>query len=172
MFYTMVGSTAHVDHVPKSVLFCTKNLWCIRPSFIDKNTCHKMAQTSIISHLDYCINALLSKLSDKNTSRIQHLPNGAAQVIFALKRRVDHEPLHRSLQWLNIKKRITFTLLLYASTSLNNLAPAYISQQFTLYTPAVLYQVYKEHLPTDMEQHPYKIPHLFFVMNKCFLPKN
>lgn len=100
----MVGSTAHVDRVPKSVLFRTKNLWCIWPSFIDKNACHKMAQTSIISHLDYCINALLSKLSDKNTSRIQHLPNGAAQVIFALRRRADHEPLHRSLQWLNIKK--------------------------------------------------------------------
>lgn len=71
-----------------------------------------------------------------------------------------------------ILRNITFKLFLYASTSLNNLAPAYISQQFTLYTPAVLYQVHKEHLPTDMEQHPYKIPHLFFVMNKCFLPKN
>ena len=54
--------------------------------------------------------------------------------MFAVGRKVDAGSLLD--HWLPVKKRINFKVLLYAYKALNNFAPSYLSQRFTLYQPS------------------------------------
>ncbi len=126
--------TSHVDNLRKSILFHIRNLWRIRP-FINKDTCHHSVRALVTSRLDYC-NALFTLLSVNNVQRLQRLQNSAARLVFGVGRRVEADPLIRSLHWLTVDKRIIFKILMYVYKVLNNLAPRYLSEQFKLYVPA------------------------------------
>ena len=56
--------------------------------------------------------------------------------MFAVGRKVDASSLLEKLHWLPVKKRIIFKVLLYVHKALNNSAPSYLSQCFTLYHPS------------------------------------
>ncbi|XP_072041126.1 uncharacterized protein [Amphiura filiformis] len=132
-FDSNMSLTAHVNILRRNTLFQIKNLWRIR-CYINQETCHHAVRALILSRLDYC-NALFLQLSAKDISRLQRLQNSAARVIFAVGRRVEAHPLVSSLHWLSIDKRISFKILLYIYKSFNNLAPKYISNKLTPYTP-------------------------------------
>ena len=57
-------------------------------------------------------------------------------LVFAVGRKVDASSLLEKLDWLPVKKRIIFKVLLYVYKALNNSAPSYLSQCFTLYHPS------------------------------------
>ena len=126
--------TAHVNNLRKTILFHIRNLWRIR-RFIDKETCHHAVRALVTSRLDYC-NALFTLLSAKDISRLQRLQNSAARLVFALGKRVDATPLIRTLHWLPVKQRIVYKVVLYIFKALNNLAPPYLTEQFSVYVPA------------------------------------
>ena len=126
--------SSHTDNVHRSVLFHIRNLWRIR-KFINTATCHHVACAIVLSSIDYC-NALFTCLSAKNTSRLQHLQNSGARLVFAVGRRTEAEPLLRTLHWFPVPQRVTFKILLYVYKALNEQAPLYITELFSYYTPA------------------------------------
>ena len=129
-----ISLTAHVDSLRKTILFHIRNLWRIR-RFIDQETCHHAVRALVISRLDYC-NSLFTVLSAKDISRLQRLQNSAARLVYAVDRRTEAAPLLIDLHWLPVKQRIIFKIVLYVFKAFNNLAPSYLSEQFSVYVPA------------------------------------
>ena len=124
----------HVNSLRRSVTYYIRTEpWRIR-RFIDTESCHADARALITSRLDYC-NALFTLLSSSEVKRLQRLQNSAARLVFAVGRKVDSSSLLEKLHWLRVKKRIIFKVLLYVYKALNNFAPSYLSQCFTLYHP-------------------------------------
>jgi hypothetical protein len=126
--------TSHIDNLRRSILFHIKNIWRIR-RFIDTDTCHHAVRALVISRIDYC-NALFTRLSSKNMSRLQRLQNSAARVVYAVGRRTEASPLITNLHWLPVVQRVTFKILLYVYKALNDQSPSYIAQMFSYYVPA------------------------------------
>ncbi len=86
------------------------------------------------SRLDYC-NALLGGCSARLINKLQMVQNAAARVLIRT-RKYDHISLVMStLHWLPIKHRIDFTILLITYKSLNGLAPQYLSELLSHYSP-------------------------------------
>ncbi len=74
------------------------------------------------SSLDYC-NALLGGCSARLINKLQLVQNAAARVLTRT-RKYDHiSPVLSTLQWLPIKHRIDFKILLITYKALNGLAP-------------------------------------------------
>ncbi len=86
------------------------------------------------SRLDYC-NALLGGGSARLINKIQMVQNAAARVLNRT-RKYDHISLVMStLHWLPIKHRIDFKILLITYKVLNGLAPQYLSELLSHYSP-------------------------------------
>ena len=126
--------STHIDNVCRNVIFHLRNISRIR-KFIDQTTCHHAVRSLILSRLDYC-NGLLSSIPKSYVNRLQRLQNWAARLVFEVSKSDSPQPLLNSLHWLPVHKRITFKLLLYVYKSLNNQAPAYLSECLTVYTPS------------------------------------
>ena len=90
---------------------------------------------TITSRLDYC-NSLMFGIPKDLMSQLQKRLNHAARVITQW-RKYDHiTPVLVDLHWLPVKQRIDFKILLLTYKALNGLAPAYIRELLTPYTPA------------------------------------
>ena len=86
------------------------------------------------SRIDYC-NALYSDLPRKATDRLQLVQNAAARVLTKTKMREHITPVLSALHWLPVIFRIDFKILLMVYKARNGLAPAYLSDCLTEYTP-------------------------------------
>ncbi len=85
------------------------------------------------SRLDYC-NALLGGCSARLINK-QLVQNAAARVLTRT-RKYDHiSPVLSTLHWLPIKHRIDFKILLMTYKALNGLAPQYLSELLSHYSP-------------------------------------
>ena len=125
---------SHINNVSRTVTFHLRKISRIR-RYIDQSTCHHTVRSLILSKLDYC-NGLLSSLPKLHVNRLQRLQNWAARLVFEVGRSHSAQPLINSLHWLPIQQRIIFKLLLYVYKSLHHLAPNYLSNCLTLYTPS------------------------------------
>ncbi len=86
------------------------------------------------SRLDYC-NALLGGCSAHLINKLQMVQNAAARVLTRT-RKYDHiSPVMSTLHWLPIKHRIDFKILLITYKALNALAPQYLSELLSHYSP-------------------------------------
>ncbi len=86
------------------------------------------------SRLDYC-NALLGRCSARLINKLQVVQNAVARV-FTRTRKYDHISLVLStLHWLPTKYRIDFKILLITYKALNGLAPRYLSELLSHYSP-------------------------------------
>ncbi len=86
------------------------------------------------SRLDYC-NALLAGCSARSINKLQMVQNAAARCLTRT-RKYDHiSPVMSTLHWLPIKHRIDFKILLITSKVLNGLAPQYLSELLSRYSP-------------------------------------
>ena len=89
----------------------------------------------ITSRLDYG-NVLLYGINNSLIGRLQRVQNRTARLITRT-RRCDHiSPILKELHWLPINCRPTFKILLYTYKALNGIAPKYLSDNLTIYTPA------------------------------------
>ncbi len=86
------------------------------------------------SRLDYC-NALLGGCSAHLVNKLQLVQNAAARVLTRT-RKYDHiSPVLSTLHWLLIKHQIYFKILVITYKALNGLAPLYLSELFSHYSP-------------------------------------
>ena len=68
--------------------------------------------------------------------RLQLVQNQAARLISQADRYANMETMFKELHWLPIERRIVFKLLVLVHNALNNKAPQYISDLFSVYTPS------------------------------------
>lgn len=102
-------------------------------SFLSNASLEVAILAFITSRLDYC-NSLFYGVSKSQISRLQVVQNAAARFLNGGKK-FDHvTPLLRSLHWLPVQYRIHYKILLLVYKSLNNLAPAYLSDLLHPYT--------------------------------------
>ncbi len=86
------------------------------------------------SRLNYC-NALFGGCSARLINKLQMVQNTAARVLTRT-RKYDHiSPVLSTLNWLPIKHHIDFKILLITYKALNGLAPQYLSELLSHYSP-------------------------------------
>ena len=124
---------AHVNQLCKSASFSLRRVGQVR-RYLDNATTEKLTHALITSKLDQC-NSLLYGLPDKEISQIQRIQNSAARLVTRTKRQEHITPVLRKLNWLPIKKRIIYKILLLTYKSLKRLAPDYFRDLLYLYVP-------------------------------------
>ncbi len=86
------------------------------------------------SRLDYC-NAVLGGCSVCLINKLQLVQNAAARVLTRT-RKYDHiSPVLSTLHWLPVEHRIHFKILLITYKAMNGLAPQYLSEPISHYSP-------------------------------------
>ncbi len=86
------------------------------------------------SRLDYC-NGLFGGCSARLINKLQMVQNASARVLTSTKKYDHISPVMSTLHWLPIKHRIDFKILLITYKALNGLAPQYLSELLTHYSP-------------------------------------
>ncbi len=124
-----------------SLKFCTltvlsfhlKNISKLRP-MLSMSNAEILINAFMTSRLDYW-NALLGGCSARLINKLQMVQNAAARVLTRT-RKYDHiSPVLSTLHWLPIKHRIDFKILLITYKALNGLAPQYLSELLSHYSP-------------------------------------
>ena len=124
----------HFSNITKSAIFQLRSISKIR-SFIYFSDAQTIIHAFVTNHLDYC-NSLFAGLPQKSTNRLQLVQNTAARVLTRT-RKYDHiSPILATLHWLPVAFRIDFKILLFVFKSRNDLAPSYISDLLSPYTPS------------------------------------
>ncbi len=87
------------------------------------------------SRLDYC-NALLGGCSARLINKLQMVQNAAARVLTRTGKYEHISPVLSTLHWLPTKHRIDFKISLISYKALNGLAPQYLSELLSHYSPS------------------------------------
>ncbi len=95
----------------------------------------KLINTFVFSRVDYC-NALLAGVSKTTLSKLQSVQNSAARILTGTKTSEHISPVLQSLHWLPVRSRIDFKILMLTYKALHGLAPHYLSQLLSVYTPS------------------------------------
>ena len=77
-------------------------------------------------------NALLNGISDQQLKKLQLIQNSAPLVLTCTRK---YKPVLKELLWLPVRERIKYKTLLLTWKGLNNMAPSYITDLLSTYTP-------------------------------------
>ncbi len=114
--------------------FLLKYISKLRP-MLSMSNADMLIHAFMTSRLDYH-NALLGGCSARLINKLQMVQNAAARVLTRT-RKYDHiGPVLSTLHWLPIKHRIDFKILLITHKALNGLAPQYLSELLSRYSPS------------------------------------
>ena len=134
VFDSDLSFSQHISSVCRSAFFLVRRLRQIR-SCLDRNSAILLANSLVSSKIDFC-NSLFYNLPKSSISRLQLIQNSLARVIYPSTRRSDHiSPVLRDLHWLPVKERIIFKIAVLTFKSLHGLAPPYLADLLTHYTP-------------------------------------
>ncbi len=133
LFDSNLSFDSHVSSICKAAFFNLKNISKLRP-MLSMSNAEMLIHAFMTSRLDYC-NALLGGCSARLINKLQMVQNTAARVLTRT-RKYDHiSPVMSALHWLPIKHRIDFKIVLITYKSLNGLAPQYLSELLSHYSP-------------------------------------
>ena len=124
----------HITDICKSSFYHLRNISYIR-KYLSATTTELLVHMFVSSKLDYC-NSLLYGLPAYAIKRLQHVQNAAARLVTLTKKHDHITPVLFNLHWLPVNQRIIFKILLITYKALNNLAPSYICDLLTSYTPS------------------------------------
>ncbi len=127
---------AYISKLSKAAFFQLRRIAKLR-SFMSPKDAESLVHAFITSRLDYC-NALFSGLSVRSISRLQYIQNSAARMLTYTKRSAHITPILFNLHWLPVSSRIIYKILLLTFKSLHGLAPTYLSDLLSPYTPSRL----------------------------------
>ncbi len=109
------------------------NISKLRP-MLSMSNAEMLINPFMTSRLDYC-NALLGGCSARLINKLQMVQNAAARVLTRT-RKYDHiSPVMSTLHWIPFKHRIDFKILLITYKALNGLAPKYLGELLSHYSP-------------------------------------
>src|SRR3989441_9562168 len=110
--------------------------------------CYYPCQLLVSSKLDYC-NSLFYGLPDTSLHRLQLVQNALARVIVPTVRRSHPiSPTLRSLHWLPLPQRTTFTIASITFNTLQSNQPSYLRNLLIPYCPAHSLRSSDQHLLT------------------------
>ncbi len=133
LFDSNLSFDSHVSSICKTAFFHLKNISKLRP-MLSMSNAEISIHAFMTSRLDYC-NALLGGCSARLINKLQMVQNSAARVLTRT-RKYDHiSPVLSTLHWLPTKHRIDFKILLITYKALNGLAPQYLSELLSHYSP-------------------------------------
>ena len=124
----------HVSSVCRSASFALYNIGKLR-TYLDQASTEMLVHAFVSSRLDSC-NSLLYGFPQNELERLQRVQNAAARLVSGVKGRVHMTPVLRKLHWLPISKRVMFKILLLTFKAINGLAPQYIVNLLTVYSPS------------------------------------
>lgn len=134
MFDSALSMDSNIKTVIRSASYHLRCIGMARKQ-LTTDAAKTLVQSLVISRLDYC-NSSLAQISEQSLGKLQLLQNRAARIITCTKSRDHITPVLRMLHWLPVRERIEFKVLLIVYKALNGLAPQYISDLITPYTPA------------------------------------
>ena len=124
----------HIASICKSSFYHLRNISNIR-KYLSSTTTEILVHAFVSSKLDNC-NSLLYSLPNCLLKKLQHVQNAAARLI-TLSRKHEHiTPILFNLHWLPVNYRIIFKILLITYKALHDLAPSYVRDLLTPYTPS------------------------------------
>ncbi|KAI2646872.1 putative RNA-directed DNA polymerase from transposon BS [Labeo rohita] len=124
----------HISSICKTAFFHLKNISNLRP-MLSMSNAKTLINAFMTSRLDYC-NALLGGCSARLINKHQLVQNAAARVLTRTKKYDHISPVLSTLHWLPIKHCIDFKILLITYKALNGLAPQYLSELLSHYSPS------------------------------------
>lgn len=133
VFDSAMNMSSHVTALCKSIHSYLWNISRIR-RFIDIETCKTTMRALVLSKLDYG-NAVLLGCNNADTRRLQRLQIKAARIIYQVPKRHSASALLTKLHWLSIDNRIIFKTMLYIYKCMNDLAPIYLTNSVSTFTP-------------------------------------
>ncbi len=134
LFDSNLSFEKHVSSICKTAFFHLKNISELQP-MLSKSNAEMLIHVFMTSRLDYC-NALLGGCSTRLINKLQMVQNAAARVLTRT-RKYDHiSPVLSTLYWLPIKHCIHFKILLITYKGLKGLAPQYLSELLSHYSPS------------------------------------
>ena len=120
----------HITKVCNAAFFHIYNIRRIR-KFLNEDNTRTLVNAFVTSRLDYC-NSLLYGLPASSLKKLQRVHNTAARLICNISR-FDHiTPTLHKLQWLPVKFRIDFKVVLITYKALRGLVPEYITEIITI----------------------------------------
>ena len=110
---------------------------CVLPSLRslkDNTLFYYRVHALVISRLDYG-NAVLYGITEALTTKLQMVQNSAARLISRQRKHQHITPVLNKLHWLPVCWRVKHTLLVLVFSALHELAPKYIQDLVTPYSP-------------------------------------
>ncbi len=133
LFDSNLSFDRHISSICKSAFFHLKNISKLRP-MLSMSNAEMLIHAFMTSRLDYC-NALLGGCSARLINKLEMVQNAAARVLTRT-RKYDHiSPVLSALHWIPIKHCIDFKILLIIYKAPNGLAPQYLSELLSHYSP-------------------------------------
>ncbi len=123
----------HISSISKTAFYHFRNISKVR-SLLSQSDSEKLVHAFISSRLDYC-NGLFAGLAKQTLNKLQLIQNAAARVLTRTRRCEHITPVLISLHWLPVKQRIDFKILLIVFKAMNGLAPSYVADMLSEYTP-------------------------------------
>ena len=115
------------NHVITKCKAAMMNIWKIKLTrkFLTRDTCHQLALSLAISHLDYS-NAILIGCRDSTLSLMQKVQNTAGRMVLNKHRSYSATECLKQLHWLPIKSRIIYQVLAIVFKCRHGMAPKYL----------------------------------------------
>ena len=108
--------TAHTSHLMSSGAYQLKLVNSIRAS-LDVHVAERVVNAIFSSRLEYC-NSLLAGLTVQDCTRLQILQNATARCALMRPRDFSATDMLCELQWLTVRKRVYYKLLLLTYNTL------------------------------------------------------
>ena len=96
----------HINKLTSSLCLILKNIARLRP-LLDRETTKILAQTLVLSKIDYC-NSLLLGTADYKINKLQKLQNMGCRIILGLYKYDHLSDCMKDLHWLKIKLHIQY----------------------------------------------------------------
>ena len=116
--------SSHMASVCKVCYHGLRSIWKIH-QFLTKEATKTLVHAIVITKLDYC-NSLLYGINQCLIAKLQRVQNAAARLIMQCHRTTHTSPILKELQWLPIKDRIIFSVVVNVFKALHGQLPQYI----------------------------------------------